>query len=111
MLSIGDAIEKAKVIRSPHSVAAASAAHWGSVARRTTPELGLKAHAQSKILGAGSAHRNSNSKLELGLSWAAPGTMVSKRVGETLGLHGNIPYQPVPDLVAMFARATIHSKP
>jgi hypothetical protein len=92
MLSIGDAIEKAKVIRSPPLVAAASAAHRGSAARQTMPELGLKVPAQSEILGAGSAHRNSNSKLELGLSWAAPGTMVPKRVGETLGLHCNVPY-------------------
>jgi hypothetical protein len=69
----------------------------------------VKVHARSEISGAVSVNRNSNSKLDVGPSWATLGAVDSNQDGEALGLHPNVPYQPVPGLVALFARAAASS--
>jgi hypothetical protein len=64
----------------------------------------VKTFTRSVVSGANIANGSSNSKLDSNPSWAAPGSVDFNRTRETVGLHPSVPYQPVPGLVALFAR-------
>jgi hypothetical protein len=56
-----------------------------------------------------SAPRNSNSNKVAGRSWAELGSG-ARRERDSLGLHPNMPYHPVPGLVALFARVASYTR-
>jgi hypothetical protein len=100
---LGDAIEKAIVSRS--SLPTAVGSHRYTAIRQLRSKEGVMVHVRSDISRVDNAHGNSKSKSELHLSWAAHVEVVSKRIIDTMGLYPSMPYQPVPGLVALFARA------
>jgi hypothetical protein len=72
--------------------------------RKNGLALGVKARNRAEISGDEVACSCSNSKSNLGRNRATRGAVQSKGGAEKMGMYPNIPYQPVPGLVALFAR-------